>query len=166
MTDLKPGDTVTVTFQDEDHPGIIENIHHGWIDNVRIRSAIVRRDNPAAIIAARHCVSVDDEIIAEVCGPGRAAARTTGNGAVTNAPQSGGAQRRRQTRDQVSESASVRPRQEAPISRYSGGRRPAAATRAGRGDLGLVPKHQILGPESHAALDLVEVAHVDCGLPR
>ena len=36
MSDLKPGDTVTVTFQDEDHPGVIERNENGWI-RCRIR---------------------------------------------------------------------------------------------------------------------------------
>lgn len=32
MTDLKPGDTVTVTFDNEPHPGTIEKIeNNGWV---------------------------------------------------------------------------------------------------------------------------------------
>jgi hypothetical protein len=52
---------------------------------------MVRRDNPAAIIAARHWVRVDDEIIAEVCSRRRCAVSGSGNGAVTFRDQSGGA---------------------------------------------------------------------------
>ena len=31
MSDLKPGDTVTITFDNEDHPGAIESVSHGWV---------------------------------------------------------------------------------------------------------------------------------------
>ena len=32
MSDLNPGDNVTVTFDGEDHPGVIEKIeNNGWI---------------------------------------------------------------------------------------------------------------------------------------
>ena len=31
MTDLKPDDTVTVTFDGHDHPGTIEHIARGWV---------------------------------------------------------------------------------------------------------------------------------------
>jgi hypothetical protein len=60
MTDLHPGDTVTVTFQDEDHPGVIENIHHGWIyaritiDPELDYGKITARLAPQSTVCVRH----------------------------------------------------------------------------------------------------------------
>jgi hypothetical protein len=36
MSDLQPGDTVTVSFDGEDHPGAVESVGRGWV-TARIR---------------------------------------------------------------------------------------------------------------------------------
>lgn len=60
MTDLHPGDTVTVTFDGHDHPGTIEHTHHGWaycritIDPELDYGKITARLAPQSTVCVRH----------------------------------------------------------------------------------------------------------------